>query len=73
MKAQTKTLIDRFLRTYREVFSDKDFARILGKMGVRATRTICEEYLASSDCVINRQSIYYIVKYLYKIFLFLTF
>ena len=51
MKAQAKTLIDRFLRTYREVFSDKDFARILGKMGVRATRTICEEYLVSSDCV----------------------
>ncbi|MBM7022112.1 hypothetical protein [Treponema sp. Marseille-Q4523] len=51
MKAQAKTLIDRFLRTYREVFSDKDFARILGKMGMRVTRTICEDYLASSDCV----------------------
>ena len=51
MKAQAKTLIDRFLRTYRDVFSDKDFARILGKMGMRATRTICEDYLASSDCV----------------------
>ena len=51
MKAQTKTLIDRFLRTYREVFSDKDFTRMLGKMGMRVTRTICEDYLASSDCV----------------------
>ena len=62
MKAQTKTLIDRFLRTYREVFSDKDFARILGKMGVRATRTICEEYLASSDCVFALDDGFYITR-----------
>ncbi|WP_315325114.1 hypothetical protein [Treponema socranskii] len=51
MKAQAKTLIDRFLRTYRDVFSDKDFARILGKMGMRATHTMCEDYLVSSDYV----------------------
>ena len=51
MKAQAKNLIDRFLRTYRDVFSDKDFVRILGKMGMRTTRKICEDYLAASDWV----------------------
>ncbi|MBQ9495346.1 MAG: hypothetical protein IJR50_06885 [Treponema sp.] len=51
MKVQAETLINRFIRTHSVAFSSKDFMRALAKMGVRASRRECEEYLATHSCI----------------------
>lgn len=62
MKVQAETLINRFLRTYRAIFSDKDFARMLVKMGIRASRDECQEYLDTSSCVFALKGGLYITR-----------
>lgn len=62
MKVQAETLINRFLRTYRNIFSDKDFSRMLVKMGIRASRDECEEYLDTNSCVFALKGGLYITR-----------
>ncbi|MBP3709166.1 MAG: hypothetical protein J6I73_01970 [Treponema sp.] len=62
MKVQAETLISRFLRTYRDVFSNKDFMRMLVKMGVHASREECEDYLHTSSCVFALKDNVYITR-----------
>jgi hypothetical protein len=62
MKVQAETLINRFLRTYRNIFSDKDFARMLVKMGIRASHEECEDYLNTNSCIFALKGNLYITR-----------
>ncbi|MBQ9630932.1 MAG: hypothetical protein IJR49_05040 [Treponema sp.] len=53
MKVQAEALINRFLRTHKECFSIKEFSRILLKMGIRANKNECFEYLAMNPFVFS--------------------
>lgn len=56
MTQDTKTIgqlevpINRFLRTYRDVFSERQFSKLLSKFGLKVSREECMDYLRSSSC-----------------------
>ncbi|MCK9169285.1 MAG: hypothetical protein M0P01_02605 [Treponema sp.] len=62
MKVQAEVFINRFLRTYRNVFSDKDFSRMLVKMGIRVSHEECEEYLNTSSSIFALKSGLYVTR-----------
>jgi hypothetical protein len=62
MKVQFETLINSFLRTYRNIFTEKDFERMLVKAGIRISNEECAEYLESSSCVFALKGGLYITR-----------
>src|SRR5574344_158795 len=62
MKAQAATLINRFLRTYRNIFSDKDFVRMVVKMGVKTSLEECREYLNTNGSIFTLKGNLYVTR-----------
>lgn len=48
MQQNADVQVTKFLRTYRSIFSEKDFERVLSRIGIKAERGECEDYLCTN-------------------------